>query len=132
MKTACLILLLTLPAAAQTPRAAVANSANAPRSPFWTRAQTTVQLINLAAVVADVATTREALRAPGAHEANPLARGNGLLIVKLGAVGSSIAISYALHRTHHDRAALIVPLLIAGPQFAAALHNSQIGGARGR
>ena len=96
---------------------------------FWTAGTVASQLVNIVAASADVYSTREALRIPGARETNPLVSSAGITAVKLGAIGASLALSYSLHRSHHDRIAKIIPLAMSVPQFVAVGRNAKfIGG----
>ena len=78
-------------------------------------------------MAADVATTQRALRVPGAHEVNPLARNQSALIgLKVGSVGAGIVIAYALHKSGHHKAERVIPMLFSIPSGVAAIHNAGI------
>jgi len=96
---------------------------------FWTVSNIAANGVNIGAALADVLTTRRALQVPGSREINPLVRNQGAAIaLKIGLVGLGFGLSYAAHRTGHNRAAKIIPLVLAAPQIAAAAHNSTLGG----
>jgi hypothetical protein len=95
---------------------------------FWTAGNVAANGVNIGAALADVLTTRRALQVPGTRELNPVMRNQGAAIAfKLGVVGLGFGLSYAAYRTGHNRAAKIIPLLLAAPQFAAAGHNATVG-----
>ena len=78
-------------------------------------------------MAADLITTHQALKVPGAREANPLAQSEGArFALKFAGLGAGMGISYALRRSGHYKAAQFVPILIGIPSFAAAIHNSRI------
>ena len=129
MKTLLLILMSALSAAAQVPRprAAVQNSAGPQvRTPFWTRSTVAILSADAAIMVADIATTRQAI-ARGGHESNPVMQNpNAAIPFKVGGVAAFAGIGYALHRSGHDRAAKFVMITGGMPSLFAAVHNSQI------
>ena len=84
--------------------------------------------VNAAAMVLDVVSTRQALKAPSTYEANPAAR--NMLAVKVAGAAVSIGLSYTMHRAHHYRAERYVPLVMAGPQVAASVHNFRVRGCK--
>ena len=84
MKTVCLILLCSLTAAAQVPdwhpaRAAVQSASPKIRAPFWTRSTAAILSVDALIMVADIATTRQAI-ARGGHESNPVMQDPGAAI----------------------------------------------------
>jgi hypothetical protein len=118
MKPLLAILLLSLTATAQ----------ERPKRTFWTAGNIAANGVNIGAALADVLTTRRALQVPGTRELNPVMRNQGAAIAfKAGIVGLGFAMSYAAHRTGHNRAAKIIPLVLAAPQFVAAAHNATVG-----
>ena len=115
MKTLLLILMSALSAAA----------AERPRH-FWTRSTVAILSADAAIMVADIATTRQAI-ARGGHESNPVMQNpNAAILFKVGGVAAFAGIGYALHRSGHDRAAKFVMITGGLPSLFAAVHNSQI------
>jgi hypothetical protein len=84
-----------------------------------------IGLAVLAAVeAADAASTRAALRTPGAHEMNPLVQNTDALIgLKIAGIGLAAALTYECQRAGHYRLARWMGPLVAAPQAAAAIHN---------
>ena len=48
---------------------------------------------------------------------------DGPIGLKVGGEAAAILVSYGLHRTGHHRAERIVPMLLGGPSWIAAVHN---------
>ena len=94
---------------------------------FWTKQMITAQTVNLSAIILDSYATHHALLIPGTREGNPLVGAVGVAGVKIGLGVGGLGLAYALHRTHHDRAALAIPYILAAPQFLAGVHNLSIG-----
>ena len=111
MKLALAILLCCVPLQAQSHR-------------FLDRANVALHAVAVSGMVADIVSSHEALKQPGTRESNPLARSQGALIgLKVGGEAAAILVSYGLHRTGHHRAERIVPMLLGGPSWIAAVHN---------
>lgn len=100
-----------------------ASAAEQPRK-FWTKAEVISLSVGAAMMTADLVSTKMALERPDTHEANPLLSSPGKAVaLKLGLFGASVGLSYALHRSHHDRAARILPIVFGLPSMAGAIHN---------
>ena len=94
---------------------------------FFTKSRIISLSIGAAMMTADIFTTRQALKTPGAYEANPIGQSAAARYgLKFAGMGAGIGISYALHRTGHYKAARFVPLIIGIPSAAAAIHNAGI------
>lgn len=94
---------------------------------FFSKTRIIALSFGAAMMTADVLSTREALKVPGAHEANPLGQSAGArYALKFAGMGAGIGISYALNRTGHYKAARVVPMIIGIPSVAAAIHNAGI------
>ncbi len=83
---------------------------NSPSTSFWTKANTTLLALDAAAKGADFYYTMRGMDHPGlALEADPIARpfvshGNGLAVGYFGGLlVIDAAVSYELHKHHHDR-----------------------------
>ena len=88
-----------------------------------------VALLSVSAIImaADVASTRRALLAPGAQEANPLMQSQGAEIaLKFAAVGAGVGLSYLMHKSGHHKAERLIPLFLGVPSGIAAVHNARI------
>src|SRR5690242_12732012 len=80
---------------------------------FFTKKKIVTLSIGAAMMTADILTTRQALKVPGAREANPLGQSAGSrYALKVGGMAAGIGISYGLHRSGHYKAARWVPLII--------------------
>lgn len=78
-------------------------------------------------VIADLVSTRQALRVPGAREGDPLLRSStGAVGIRAGQVLAGIGLAYVLHRTGHHRAERIIPFVVGVPSIVAAAHNATI------
>ena len=116
---------LTLTASPASPAVIQVPPTQAPK--FFTKARIISLSIGAAMMTADILTTRQALHAPGAHEANPMGQSpESRYALKFAGMGAGIGISYALHRSGHYKAARIVPMIIGLPSAAAAIHNAGI------
>jgi hypothetical protein len=94
---------------------------------FWDARNISVFSINAMIMAADIATTRRALQAPGAHEANPLMRNQGAAVaMKAATVCGGIGIAYMLHKSGHHKAERFVPLFMGVPSAVASVHNAGI------
>jgi hypothetical protein len=106
---------------------AVIQTPPAPTHRFFDKQNIVIFSIDAAIMAADFATTRRALEAPGAHEANPLMKSEGPAIaMKFAGVGAGMGIAYALHKSGHHRAERIVPVILGIPSGFAAVHNAGI------
>ncbi len=83
---------------------------NSPSTSFWTKANTTLLALDAAAKSADFYYTMRGMDHPGlALEADPIARpfvshGNALAVGYFGGLlVMDAAVSYELHKHHHDR-----------------------------
>ncbi|MGO8813094.1 MAG: hypothetical protein ACLQVG_00310 [Terriglobia bacterium] len=83
-----------------------------------------LQSLSVIALAADVASTRQALKAPGAREMNPFAGSQTALIsLKIAGAGASLGIAYMMHHTGHYKAERVVPVIFGMPSALAAVHN---------
>ncbi len=115
-------------------RASAAAGANpmmveqpAPAHRFLDARNIALQSINAIMLGADVVSTKRALQAPGAREANPLAQSQAaLLTLKFAGVGAGWGIAYAMHKSGHHRAERLIPLIFGAPSAIASIHNNGI------
>jgi hypothetical protein len=97
----------------------------APVHHFFDAKNIYLQSLSIVAMAADVASTHEALKVPGAHEANPLAHSQAALIcLKVAGAGAGLGMAYMMHKTGHYKAARSIPLIFGLPSGFAAIHNS--------
>ena len=83
-----------------------------------------LQSLSIIALAADVASTHQALKVPGAREMNPLASSQGALIsLKIAGAGAGLGIAYMMHRTGHYKAERVIPAIFGAPSALAAMHN---------
>jgi hypothetical protein len=83
--------------------------------------------INAIIMAADIASTHNALQAPGTRELNPLAQSQGgMIALKVAAVGAGLGIAYMLHKSGHHKAERVIPLIFGVPSGIAAAHNAGI------
>jgi hypothetical protein len=83
--------------------------------------------LNSIIMAADIATTRRALQAPGAYEANPLMRNQEAAIaLKAASVGAGVGVAYMLHKSGHHKAERYIPMFLGVPSAIAAAHNASI------
>ena len=114
-KLPIVVLLFTSLAHAQTPHR------------FLDKANAILHTASAAAMVADLATTEQALSRPGTRELNPLGQTRGERIgLKVAGFGAELALSYALHRTGHHKAERMIPVIFGSISGAAAIHNTEV------
>ena len=118
-------LISSMPMAGADP--AVVQPPSSPRHRFFDAENITLLSINAAIMAADIATTRRALQTPGAYEANPLMRNQGMAIaMKAMSVGAGMGVAYVLHKSGHHRAERLIPIFVGVPSAIAAAHNATI------
>jgi hypothetical protein len=94
---------------------------------FFDKENLAIFSADAAIMAADFATSRRAMEAPGAREANPLMRTEAsALAMKFAGVGAGVGIAYMLHKSGHHRAERIVPIILGVPSGLAAIHNAGI------
>ena len=97
----------------------------APAPQFWTHQAISEYVVLAGAIAVDAIGTQYGL-SQGSHELNPVAapfvqRGApGQALASALALGSAVGVSYALHRTGHDRAAAIARHLAVMAECGAA------------
>ena len=83
-----------------------------------------LQSLSILLMVADVASTHQALKIAGTHEVNPLAQSQAALIsLKVAGAGAGLGIAYMMHKTGHHKAERLIPLMFGVPSGIAAIHN---------
>ena len=110
MKTVALVLLL-------------ATFSHAQDTPFWTRQQIIAQSANFALRAADTALTCRDLSRGWIEAWEPTQTCRGVVLWTMAGVPASIGLSYALHRTHHDRIARWVPYIFASGSAAGITYS---------
>jgi len=105
-----LLLVTSINVQAQAAFAGRGELPNSPSTSFWTKANTTLLALDAAAKGADFYYTMRGMDHPGlALEADPIARpfvshGNALAVGYFGGLlVIDTAVSYELHKHHHDR-----------------------------
>jgi hypothetical protein len=105
-----LLLMTSINMQAQAAFTASGDLPNSPSTSFWTKANTTLLALDAAAKGADFYYTMRGMDHPGlALEADPIARpfvshGNALAVGYFGGLlVMDAAVSYELHKHHHDR-----------------------------
>ncbi len=94
---------------------------------FLDRQNVTLDTLHAFVLAADIATTRRALQVPGAYEANPLMKSQGVSIaLKAASFGAGLGVAYMLHKSGHHKAERLVPTLFGIPSAVAAAHNAGI------
>jgi hypothetical protein len=94
---------------------------------FLDRQNVVLYTLHALVLTADIATTRRALRVPGAYEANPLMKSEGASIaLKAASFGAGLGVAYMLHKSGHHKAERLVPTFLGIPSAIAAVHNAGI------